>query len=106
MAVKIRLRRMGAQKQAHYRVVVADSRQPRDGKFIETIGHYHPQREPAQVVINEARALHWLERGALPTETARSLLRKQGIWGRFTEMKEARRAKQHAAEAEGGEAEA
>jgi len=98
MAVKIRLRRMGAQKQPHYRVVVADSRQPRDGKFIEIIGHYHPLKNPAEVVIKDERALYWLERGALPTETTRSLLRKAGIWARFAEAKAARKPKREAAE--------
>ena len=98
MAVKIRLRRMGAQKQPHYRVVVADSRQPRDGKFIEVIGHYHPLRDPAEVVLKDERALYWLERGALPTETARSLLRKAGIWARFAADKQARKPKRLPAE--------
>ncbi len=80
MATKIRLRRMGAKKQAFYRVVVADSRDPRDGRFIEEIGYYNPRTNPAEITINEEKALTWLATGAEPTETVRSLLKKSGIW--------------------------
>lgn len=79
MTVKIRLRRMGAKKKPSYRLVVADSRYPRDGRFIEEIGYYNPTREPADLEIKEERALLWLQRGAQPSETVRSLLRKKGI---------------------------
>ncbi|MBR6530349.1 MAG: 30S ribosomal protein S16 [Clostridia bacterium] len=78
MAVKIRLKRTGAKKAPHYRVVVADSRSPRDGKFIEEIGYYNPNTDPAEVVIDNDRAKTWMKNGAQPTETVRSLLKKSG----------------------------
>ena len=77
--VKIRLRRMGRRNRPFYRVVVADSRSPRDGKFIEVIGHYNPLTDPATVTIDEEKALKWLRYGAQPTDTVRSLLSKLGI---------------------------
>jgi len=77
--VKIRLRRVGAKKQPSYRLVVADSRSPRDGAFIATIGHYNPLTDPETVVINEEKARHWLGQGAQPTDTAARLLAKAGI---------------------------
>jgi len=77
--VKIRLRRMGRRNRPFYRVVVADSRSPRDGKFIEVIGHYDPLTDPAAVTIDEEKALKWLRCGAEPTDTVRSLLSKLGI---------------------------
>ena len=83
MAVKIRLSRQGRKKAPFYRLVVADERSPRDGKFIELIGTYNPMTDPATVNINEERALHWLKKGALPSDTARGLLKKQGIWEKF-----------------------
>ncbi len=83
MAVRIRLRRMGAKKQPVYRVVVADSRSPRDGRFLDTIGTYNPRTEPVEIRIDRDKALAWLEKGAEPTDTARSLLSKVGIWQRF-----------------------
>ena len=79
MAVKIRLRRMGAKKRPFYRLVVADGRAPRDGRFIEILGHYNPCVEPIELKINEERANHWLRCGAQPSETAAALLKKQGI---------------------------
>ena len=79
MAVHIRLRRMGKTKAPTYRVVIADSRAPRNGKFIETIGHYDPLRDPVELVINPERARHWIKNGARPTATARSLLVKSGL---------------------------
>ena len=81
--VKIRLRRMGRRNRPFYRVVVADSRSPRDGRFLDIIGHYNPLTEPAAIDINEAKALEWLKRGAQPTDTVRSLLGKLGIMGKF-----------------------
>jgi small subunit ribosomal protein S16 len=81
--VKIRLKRMGATKRPFYRVVVADSRSPRDGRFIENIGRYHPLEEPSLVEIDEDRALYWLSKGAQPTEQVQSLLKARGIWERF-----------------------
>jgi small subunit ribosomal protein S16 len=77
--VKIRLHRMGRRNRPFYRVVVADSRSPRDGKFIEIIGHYNPLTDPATISINEEKALKWLRYGAQPTDTVRSLLGKLGI---------------------------
>ena len=77
--VKMRLRRMGAKKAPFYRVVVADSRYPRDGRFIEEIGYYNPQTEPAEVKIDAEKAKAWLVKGAQPTETVKSLLKKSGI---------------------------
>lgn len=88
MAVKIRLKRMGSKRNASYRLVVADSRKPRDGRFIEELGYYNPTTEPATVKINEERALKWLKDGALPSDTVRSLLKKEGIMARFYEVKE------------------
>ena len=79
MAVKIRLKRVGAKKAPFYHVVVADSRSPRDGKFIEKIGTYNPMVDPAEIAINAERAETWLKNGAQPTETVRSLLKKSGI---------------------------
>ncbi|MCO6473995.1 MAG: 30S ribosomal protein S16 [Melioribacteraceae bacterium] len=79
MAVKLRLRRMGKKRQPVYKVVAADVRSPRDGKFIEAIGLYNPKTNPAQIDINEERALYWLGVGAEPTDTVRNLLSKSGI---------------------------
>ncbi len=79
MAVKIRLRRMGKKKAPQYRVVVADSRAPRDGRFIEEIGSYDPNKEPAEVVVNEELAKKWLDNGAQPTETVARLFKNAGI---------------------------
>ena len=79
MAVKIRLKRIGAKKNPYYRVVVADSRSPRDGKFIEEIGTYDPMKEPAFVNIDADKAATWLKNGAQPTETVKSLFVKNGI---------------------------
>lgn len=81
--VRLRLQRVGRRNRPSYRIVAADSRAPRDGKFIEVIGHYNPLTEPAQVVINEEKALKWLRVGAQPTETVGSLLRRQGIMEKF-----------------------
>ena len=83
MATKIRLRRMGAKKNPFYRIVVADARSPRDGRFIEEIGYYDPATDPATIKIDEDKALKWLADGARPTDTAKSLLQKQGIWAKF-----------------------
>ena len=79
MAVKMRLRRLGAKKAPFYRVIVADSRSPRDGRFIEEIGYYNPLTEPAEIKIDAERAKKWLGNGAQPTETVKSLLKKSGI---------------------------
>lgn len=87
MAVKMRLKRMGAKKAPFYRVVVADSRSPRDGKFIETIGTYNPLVTPAEIKLNEELALDWLNKGAIPTDTVKNLLSNQGIMKKFREQK-------------------
>ena len=79
MAVKIRLRRMGAKKAPFYRIVVADSRYPRDGRFIEEIGTYNPMTEPTTVTVDAEKAKKWIANGAQPTETVKSLLKKSGI---------------------------
>ena len=79
MAVKIRLRRMGAKKAPFYRVVVADSRFPRDGRFIEEIGYYNPLTEPADIKIDGEKAKKWISCGAQPTDTVKALLKKSGI---------------------------
>jgi small subunit ribosomal protein S16 len=83
MAVKIRLTRLGKKKQPTYRVVVMDSRKPRDGKYIEQLGIYDPRQEPSLVSIDNERALHWLQTGAQPTERAQKLLEISGAWTQF-----------------------
>lgn len=87
MAVKIRLKRMGAKKSPFYRIVVADSRSPRDGRFIETVGTYNPVAQPAAIDINEELALKWLQDGAKPSDTVRNLFSKQGIMEKFHNAK-------------------
>lgn len=79
MAVKIRLRRMGAKKAPFYRIVVADSRYPRDGRFIEEIGYYNPMKEPAEVKVDGEKAKKWIANGAQPTDTVKSLFKKNNI---------------------------
>ena len=79
MAVKIRLKRIGAKKTPFYRVVVADERSPRDGKFIEEIGYYNPLTEPADIKIDVEKAKKWIDNGAQPTETVKVLLKKSGL---------------------------
>ena len=83
MAVKLRLKRMGKKKQPTYRVVAADARAPRDGRFIELIGRYDPRQEPSLVEIDNDKALKWLHQGAQPTDQVRKLLEISGAWGRF-----------------------
>ncbi|MBX5436252.1 MAG: 30S ribosomal protein S16 [Alicyclobacillaceae bacterium] len=87
MAVRIRLKRMGAKKHPFYRVVVADARSPRDGRFIEEIGTYNPLTEPAAVSIDEEKALKWLSSGAQPSDKVRYLLSQAGILKKFHELK-------------------
>ncbi|MCC5912006.1 MAG: 30S ribosomal protein S16 [Clostridiaceae bacterium] len=79
MAVKIRLKRMGSKKRPFYRIVVADSRAPRDGRFIEEIGYYNPVSEPKEVKIDDQKATKWLNDGAQPTDTVKDLFKKNGI---------------------------
>lgn len=87
MPVKIRLKRMGAKKHPFYRVVVANSTEARDGRFIETIGHYDPCVDPPAITIDEEKALRWLGHGAQPTDITRALLKKQGILDRLEAAK-------------------
>ncbi|WP_018660036.1 30S ribosomal protein S16 [Heyndrickxia acidiproducens] len=87
MAVKIRLKRIGAKKTPFYRIVVADSRSPRDGRFIDTVGTYNPVLNPAEVKIDEELALKWMQNGAQPSDTVRNLFSKQGIMEKFHNAK-------------------
>jgi len=88
LAVRIRLRRMGRKKRPFYRIVAADARFPRDGRFIEELGYYNPLEDPFKVEVNEERVLYWLQQGAQPTTTVKSLLRKRGIILRFDLMRQ------------------
>lgn len=88
MAVKLRLKRMGAKKAPFYRIVAADSRSPRDGRFIEQLGTYDPKTNPATVTLKEEEILKWLSNGAQPTDTVRSLLSHAGIMKKFAEKKQ------------------
>ena len=87
MAVKIRLRRMGTRGKPFYRMVVADSRSPRNGRFIEKLGYYNPLTDPPTIKIDEEKALFWLNRGAQPTDTAEALLKKESIFQKFIASK-------------------
>ena len=90
MAVKIRLKRMGAKKSPFYRIVVADARSPRDGRFIESIGYYDSTTNPAAVKIDAEKAIDWMGKGAQPTDTVKNLFSKQGIMKAFAEAKAAK----------------
>ena len=92
MAVKIRLKRMGAKKAPFYRVVVADSRSPRDGRFIETVGTYNPLKNPTEIKVDEEKALTWLNNGAQPTDTVRSILTESGIMKKYADSKTKKKA--------------
>ncbi len=92
--VRIRLRRMGAKKQPTYRFVVADARAPRDGRFIEILGHYNPRTEPRTVVVDETKAREWLAKGARPSDTVRRLFAEKGIMERGP-IPETKRAAKH-----------
>ena len=94
MAVRIRLRRQGCRNNPAYRIVVADSRSPRDGRFIEVIGHYIPVRQPAELKVNVERAEYWLSQGAQPSDTVRALLRQAGVGVRGSETTEPESAAQ------------
>ena len=80
MALKIRLRRMGRKKAPHYRIVVAESAMPRDGRFVAKVGHYNPTTQPATLVVDRDKALQWMAKGAMPTDTVQSLFRKAGVY--------------------------
>lgn len=90
MATRIRLKRMGAKKSPFYRIVVADSRSPRDGRFIEEIGYYNPTKTPIVLKVNEEKAMQWLNNGAQPSETARALLSKAGVLQKLAEERKAK----------------
>ena len=87
MAVKLRLKRMGAKQRSFYRIVAADSRSPRDGRFIEIVGTYNPITKPAEITINEELVLKWLNSGAIPTDTVRSILSEKGIMAKYASQK-------------------
>ncbi len=89
MAVKIRMKRMGARKKPFYRLVVADSRSPRDGRIIEQVGHYNPMTEAKEIKVDEEKVLKWLATGAQPTETVKRLLKSEGILDKFEASKKA-----------------
>jgi small subunit ribosomal protein S16 len=84
MPVKIRLARHGAKKRPFYRIVVANSENPRDGRFLETVGTYNPLPDPAEVSIKQERIKYWMDQGATPTDTVRSLLKKEGFFANFS----------------------
>jgi|SRR5438067_8587087 small subunit ribosomal protein S16 len=84
MATRIRLRREGRKGQSYFRIVVADSRSPRDGRFVAMLGHYNPRTNPADLQVNAEQARAWLDKGALPTDTVRSLLKRAGVFGKRT----------------------
>ena len=88
MAVKLRLKRMGPKKAPFYRVVVADSKSPRDGRFIETVGTYNPLVNPAEIKIDEEKAIKWLNNGAIPTDTVKNIFSKAGIMEKFHNLKQ------------------
>ena len=90
MAVKIRLNRMGAKKNPFYHIVVADSRAPRDGRFIEVLGNYDPSQNPAVVNVDEEKVLDWMGKGAQPTDTVKNLFSKKGLMAKFAEAKNAK----------------
>ena len=90
MTVKIRLNRMGAKKNPFYRIVVADSRAPRDGRFIEVLGNYDPSQNPAVVNVDEEKVLDWMGKGAQPTDTVKNLFSKKGLMAKFAEAKNAK----------------
>ncbi|NDJ77257.1 MAG: 30S ribosomal protein S16 [Chloroflexi bacterium] len=98
--VRIRLRRVGRKKQPSYRIVVADSRSPRDGRYIEIIGFYNPRTEPATMTLKEDRALHWLENGAQPSETVQYILDTMGTQARFERLMKGEELEKLLAEAE------
>ena len=91
--VKIRLMRMGSKKRPFYRIVIADARTKRDGKYIELVGTYNPVADPAEININEEVALKWLKDGAIPTDTVKSLFNKKGINKKFHEIKYSKESK-------------
>jgi small subunit ribosomal protein S16 len=100
LAVRLRLRRVGKKKAPIYHIVAADSRRARDGKFLEVIGRYEPLTDPAMVTVREPRLFYWLKTGALPTDTVRSLLQRNGLWLKWSLMKKGKDEAAIAAEME------
>ena len=92
MAVKLRLKRMGSKQKPFYRIVAADSRSPRDGRFIETVGTYNPLKNPTEIKVDEEKALTWLNNGAQPTDTVRSILTESGIMKKYADSKTKKKA--------------
>jgi small subunit ribosomal protein S16 len=90
MAVKLRLTRIGKTKQPQYRIVATDSRSPRDGRFIEILGHYNPRQEPSTLTVNNEKTVKWLMEGAQPTERVKKLLEISGAWGEFASARAAK----------------
>ena len=91
MAVKIRLKRMGAKKAPFYRIIVADARSPRDGRFIDTLGTYNPLTNPAEIKVKEEETLNWLTKGAQPTDTVKNILSKAGIMEKYHNMSQGKK---------------
>ena len=87
MAVKLRLKRMGSKQRPFYRIVAADSRSPRDGRFIETVGTYQPIYKENNITVDEEKAMKWLNNGAIPTDTVKNIFQKSGVWSKFKETK-------------------
>ncbi len=87
MAVKLRLKRMGAKQKPFYRIIAADSRSPRDGRFIETVGTYDPVKKENNITVDEEKILKWLNNGAQPTDTVKNILSQTGIWAKFKTTK-------------------
>lgn len=87
MAVKLRLKRMGAKQKPFYRIIAADSRSPRDGRFIETVGTYDPVKKENNITVDEEKVMKWLNNGAQPTDTVKSILSQTGIWAKFKNTK-------------------
>jgi small subunit ribosomal protein S16 len=104
--VRIRLRRIGLKKQPSYRIVVADQRSPRDGRYIEVIGHYNPRTRPNTDVVDEARALHWLSTGAQPSDTVKKILVRTGTWQRYERLRKGEALETLLAEAQAAQAQA
>ena len=92
MAVKLRLKRMGSKQKPFYRIVAADARSPRDGRFIETVGTYNPLKNPTEIKVDEEKALTWLNNGAQPTDTVRSILTEAGIMKKYADSKTKKKA--------------
>ena len=92
MAVKVRLKRMGSKQKPFYRIVAADARSPRDGRFIETVGTYNPLKNPTEIKVDEEKALTWLNNGAQPTDTVRSILTESGIMKKYADSKTKKKA--------------